>query len=108
LEVLDFDFVSPRATAPVALGPGAELLASCRHFRTERHRLEAGDERSGILDGSTFEIWGVLSGSASLTAGARSVDLPAISWTLLPASLDRYRLRASVPTTALRILTPAA
>jgi mannose-6-phosphate isomerase len=109
LEVLDFDAVEP---GPIEPKPddatGRELLASCRRFHTERLRLAPGQRVNGNTAGRSFEIWGTLEGAATVEAGDTASDLVGVSWLLLPASLGEFELRASEPTTLLRVLTPPA
>jgi mannose-6-phosphate isomerase class I len=107
LEVLDFEATELKAVTSVPLDRhGAELLAECAHFRTERITLEQGEQINGSLRGESYEIWGSLSGSVTITGAGERVDLEAVGWTLLPAALGSYTLVASQASTVLRILTP--
>lgn len=121
LEVVDFSDLRPGPVQPVALEPDepgdpgcedpavrSELLVECPYFRTERIRLDAGGVHRGRLNGATFEIWGATSGSACLQSGHGTINLPAVSWALLPANLGRFEVRPTGegPAELLRVLTP--
>jgi mannose-6-phosphate isomerase len=105
LRVLDYSAIAPgpAAAAPPSTGPAAaplgetivETLAACPHFVVERVLLPAGAAYEGSCDGETYEIWGVVKGSAGLSSpGAEPCELDAVAWTLLPADLGPYALRA--------------
>lgn len=117
LDVLDFSIVEPDAVIPVSIAGGEaandgverELIGECPYFRTERLRLRAGQRFEGMCDGSTFEIWGVLTGSMSVTGDFASVPLEAVDWVLLPAALGRFSVEATEEdddTVLLRVYTP--
>ena len=109
LDVLDFNLVEPKALVPVNV-PGAqvptEVIGESRYFRTERLHLPTGQGWSGQTDGRTFEIWGVLSGDATVNWAGEPVSLPGISWVLIPAELGEFRITASRDSTLLRVITP--
>lgn len=108
LEVLDFDAVELASVRPEALSthPLTERLATCGDFETLRLGLQTGDEVNRDLEGGSFEIWGSLSGSVTIEGGTGSVTLDGVSWTLLPAAIGGFHLRATKPSTLLRISTP--
>ena len=68
--------------------------------------MRAGERFTGECDGATFEIWGVLSGSALCTVKLADVTLEAVDWALLPAALGRYEVEATSDATLLRVYTP--
>ncbi len=110
LEVIDFTTIRPGPVKPVRLGTGApehELLAECAYFRTERVRIGQDSSFRGACDGSTFEIWALLEGSAAFESSGGAAALEAVSWLLLPAALGDFAVR-SVDGAAelLRVLTP--
>lgn len=116
LEVLDFGVVRPGPVEPVALTApedgnepwSVEVVASCPYFETQRMRLAAGGRWRGRCDGTTFEIWGVIAGSARLAAaGGDAETLTAVEWRLLPAALGEFELRADDDATLLRVFVPA-
>ena len=108
LEVADFRSVRPGAIRPAPLAGGAaerELLVDCPYFRTERLRLD-GPAYQADCDGATFEIWALLSGTATIDSGRGSIDLEPVSWTLLPADLGPFEVRSSARAELLRVSTP--
>ena len=109
-EVLDYSLVEPGAVAPRVATQGAwqlEELAHCAYFLTELLRTASGGSWTGACTGETFEIWGVLEGRAVLEcAGTPPLELSSVSWTLLPASMGEYELRAAAGSRLLRITTP--
>ncbi|MCB9136897.1 MAG: class I mannose-6-phosphate isomerase [Caldilineaceae bacterium] len=109
LDVLNFDLVEPEALTPTPLpaqGLRREEIGRCAYFQTERLFMPAGSTFGGRCDGSTFEIWGVLAGSATLSWAGKPLQLNAIEWTLLPAALGEYAVTANQDATLVRVLTP--
>jgi len=78
-----------------------ERLCQNRYFTVERIITSAEVQYSGICDGSTMEIWGVLSGSAVI-AGEY---LEAVRFCLLPAALGSYVINVSANSVLLRVYT---
>jgi len=78
-----------------------ERLCQNRYFTVERIITSAKVQYSGICDGSTMEIWGVLSGNAVI-AGEY---LEAVRFCLLPAALGSYSIKASANSVLLRVYT---
>lgn len=105
LEVIDLSAIRPGPIRPIELATGHELLAECSYFRTERLVLEGSPFR-GRCTGATFEIWGLLEGSARLDCFDGSSGMQAISWLLLPASLGDFEIHADARSVLLRISTP--
>ncbi|MFZ1404074.1 MAG: hypothetical protein WAW03_13360, partial [Anaerolineae bacterium] len=60
--------------------------------------MAPGASFDGVCDGESLEIWGVLAGQA-IIAG---LPLAAVRFTLLPAALGAFTVRASTPATLLR------
>lgn len=109
LEVADFSAIRPSAVRPQRLEEETierELLVSCPYFRTERLRL-AGNAFDFECDGSTFELWAVLSGTATLETSLGSLEVDSVSWTLLPANLGAVSIRSPGSAELLRVFTPA-
>ncbi len=111
LDVIDFSAggAAPTAARQVEEGGGVEreVLAACHAFVVERVSLESGAVHEARLDGETCEIWGVLSGSATLEAGSGdALGLDAVGFALLPATMGRFQLRASDDVVALRAYLP--
>lgn len=108
LEVADLSAVRLDAVEPQRLECDAgerELLVECPHFRTERLRLAESMFRAEC-DGSTFEIWALLSGSAAIEWRGGASELSPVSWTLLPADLGPFAVHAKGRAELLRIATP--
>ena len=129
LDVIDWRMVEPAVVAPPILdapegwvrealadlrtigGPAAANLrtaadaeTSCPYFRVDRLTGLPGAVWDGACDGSAFQIWGCLSGRASLHCDGENVDFQEVSWLLLPAALGAYRIRAETNSVLLRIL----
>ncbi|MDF1519935.1 MAG: type I phosphomannose isomerase catalytic subunit [Brevefilum sp.] len=68
----------------------AERLCENRYFTTERIRISNGGAYSGFCDGSTLEIWGVLSGSVKVN----EIDLYPVTFVLMPAALGAFTVAA--------------
>ena len=111
LEVIDFTrrkqgLVEPRVVGDDR-GVRREVVAECEHFVVERVRVEAGAVFADNLRGETFEIWGTLAGSASLGAErSAALETETARFTLLPATMGRYALRARSDVVALRAYLP--
>ncbi len=111
LDVLDFQLVEPGVVTPqpVAGAPvRTEVIGECAYFRTERLHLAAGDQYTGVCDGATFEIWGVMQGSVALAWEGDPLRLDAVSWVLLPAALGEFSVRAPADSVLLRVIRPEA
>jgi mannose-6-phosphate isomerase len=109
LDILDFELVEPQPHQPTVM-PDApvptEVIGESQYFRTERLHLSAGRSWTGKTDGSTLEIWGVLSGEATLQWAGEPVVLPGISWVLIPAGLGEFRITTASDSVLLRVITP--
>ena len=91
-------------------GPAAASLlttedkpTSCPYFQVDRLTGQPGAVWEGACDGSSFHIWGCLSGSASLHWHGQTAALPGVSWLLLPAALGAYEIRAETHCVLLKI-----
>lgn len=94
LDVIDFGPAGAGVVAPRVVEEGGgvrrEVVAECDSFVVERVRLGAGARFETVLDGETFEVWGVLSGEVSMGAGrSPPPGLGAVSFALLPATMGR-------------------
>ena len=111
LDVIDFSAggAAPTPALQVEEGGGLkrEALVACHAFVVERMSLNCGAVYEARLDGETCEIWGILSGSATLEAGSGdTLGLDAVGFVLLPAAMGRFRLRAGDDVVALRAYLP--
>jgi len=106
LEVIDFGRTAPCKVEPLIVhrsdGVIRARLIDCPHFAVERIDLAAGSEFEGRCDGSTFEIWGCIEGHCQVRWSGDPVSLGAIRFTLLPAMLGDYTMRAREQSTLLR------
>lgn len=128
LDVIDWHMVEPAVAAPPTLaapegwvrealadlrtigGPAADNLrtatdcdTTCPYFQVDRLTGQPGAVYGGSCDGSSFQIWGCLSGSASLNWDGETAELHAVSWLLLPAALGAYEVRAETQCVLLKI-----
>ena len=128
LDVIDWNMVEPAVAAPPTLaapqgwtrealadlrtigGPAAANLdlagranTACPHFRVDRLTGSPGAVWNDACNGTSFHIWGALSGEASLHWSGETVKLRAISWLLLPAALGNYEIRPTTECVLLRI-----
>jgi mannose-6-phosphate isomerase len=111
IEVINFAQVEPGPTIPQLLAEDAtychELLVTCPYFTVEKITLkQPGISFKGHTDGSTFEIWGVMSGQGQLTWSGEPLDLPAVRFVLLPAALGDFEVIAAGPADFLRVYVP--
>ncbi len=110
MDVIDFDQVEQGPVVPKLLVRQAGMeqceLVRCPYFVVEKLVLEAGAEYAGVTNGETFEIWGTMAGHSRLTWADMIVDLPAVRFCLVAASLGRFSLQADSPATMLRIYLP--
>jgi mannose-6-phosphate isomerase len=106
MDVINFEQVEPSLpTAQIhQRQPGLQAAVLCKneYFFTERIYTEAGSKITGVCDGSSLEIWGVMDGSVNING----LDLSAVSFCLLPAALGSYDLVANTQTTLLRTTIP--
>lgn len=110
LDVLDFALIEPGPTPPKQLidedGFRVECLAACTYFETERLTMPAGYEFYGLCDGSTFEIWAVIRGKATIYTDSEPLRLCAVQWALLPAELGEFQVQADEDAVLLRVFVP--
>ncbi len=129
LDVIDWRMVEPAVAAPATLaapegwvrealadlrtigGPAADNLrtagekeTSCPYFQVDRLTGQPGAVYDGSCDGSSFQIWGCLSGSASLHWDGETFELQEVSWLLLPAALGDYEIQADTHSVLLSVL----
>jgi len=111
LDVINFDQVEPGPFPPQLLdttnGLRRELITTCSYFNVEKVTFEKGSSFNGWCDGSTFEIWGAISGQGTVDWDGEPVELEAVRFVLLPAALGEFEIQASSPATFLRVYVPA-
>lgn len=110
MAVINFEVVqpgpSPRELVAVGNGFRRYQLARCPYFKVEQFDFEARATFRHQGKGKTFEIWGVLNGSGQVQWGGDTVKLSAVQFTLLPAMLGDFAIRATTPGEWLRIYVP--
>ncbi len=102
VDVINFDQVKLKLPDPLPLEVKAswesERLCANKYFTTDRYVMKAGATLSGKCDGSTLEIWGLLSGEAEIAG----YHLDGVKFLLLPAALGSFEVKALEETTLLR------
>lgn len=111
LEVINFDQVEPGPFPPRLVEEDnslrREIITACPYFNVEKITFKRAEAAfKGRCDGSTFEIWGTMSGRSRLVWAGEPLELPAIQFTLLPATLGQFEIEATVPSTSLRVYVP--
>jgi mannose-6-phosphate isomerase len=105
MDVINFDQVAPGLCRPALIsdqdGVRRHRLCHNRYFTTERVEISPGGEFVGECNGRSLEIWGVLDGQAMIN----DLTLTAVRFTLLPAALGNFTVRAKTDTTLLRTYT---
>jgi len=102
LDVINFDQVGCQLPAPELIEKHAlysrEVLCRNEYFRTERFCIHSKGTYSGHCDGSTLEIWGVLSGKVSISGQV----LSKVQFALLPANMGPYVIKADQDSVLIR------
>ncbi len=102
LDVINFDQVGCKLPIPELVEKQAnftrEVLCKNEYFTTERISMHPNGNYSGFCGGSTLEIWGILSGEASV-AGQ---NLAEIQFVLLPANLGVFSVSSNQDAVLLR------
>lgn len=110
MDVTNFDQVEPGPYPVELLAENShfrrERITACSYFNVETFTFEENGTFKGTCNGSTFEIWGVVSGHGQVNWAGQPVELPAIRFVLLPAALGQFEIKAAAPTTCLRIYVP--
>ena len=97
----DLRTIGGAAAANLRAAAGAETV--CPYFRAERLTAQPGAVWKDSCDGSTFQIWGALSGRLSLHWDGEPVELQGVAWLLLPAALGDFEIRAETGSVLLKI-----
>jgi mannose-6-phosphate isomerase len=110
LDVIDFHRVRPQACTPDVVfdqdGVRRAEISRCRYFVVEEVKLEDGAAYQGECDGTTFEIWGCVSGQVEVSWVGDPLAISAVRFALLPATLGAFAIRAERPATLLRAYAP--
>jgi mannose-6-phosphate isomerase len=112
MDVINFEQVEPGVYVPELLEEGKlfrhESITACPYFNVERITFDGENGTfNGQCNGSTFEIWGAISGHSRVNWTGQPLDLPAIRFALLPAVLGEFKIEATTPATLLRVYVPS-
>jgi mannose-6-phosphate isomerase len=103
LDVINYDQVALSLTEPEIIDSNMDFVRQrlCQNptFTTERFLMQPGGIYTGLCDGSSLEIWGLLQGEASV-AGQ---PLSAVQYVLLPARMGPFEVHASDCAVLLRV-----
>jgi mannose-6-phosphate isomerase len=92
LQVIDFDSVGCKLSNSMLLEKNElwvqERLCQNKYFTTDRYTLQAGAKLSGECDGTTLEIWGIISGEVEIAGH----PIKPVQFVLLPASMGTYQV----------------
>ncbi len=111
MEAIHFRRSRPVPETPLLAAAGGgvrrEVLTECAHFAVERITIDAGCRFESVLNGETFEVWGLLSGTAAVASAAdRPLALEAGRFILLPAAIGVFGCWAATDVVALRTYLP--
>jgi mannose-6-phosphate isomerase len=102
LDVINFDQVGFSLSKPEPKNGGdgwsVEGLCQNQYFTTDRYQINKGAVVTGLCDGTTLEIWGILSGSVEI----KKQRIDPVTFVLLPAALGEYKIKANKDSTLLR------
>ncbi|MFT5194711.1 MAG: mannose-6-phosphate isomerase, partial [Candidatus Promineifilaceae bacterium] len=106
LDVTNFSQVTPGKSEAIVLsdanGIKREQLNKTDYFTVERITLDANTSFDGHCDGQTFEIWGIIEGSGTVSAGGTAEELNTVQFTLLPAAVGDFSVVSGQKSTWLR------
>jgi len=111
MDVTNFAQVTPGPYQPQLVERSAgltrEVISACPYFVVERVTFETETATfNGQCNGATFEIWGAMAGRSRVEWSGQPLELPAVRFTLLPASLGEFKITAGAPATMLRVYIP--
>jgi len=110
MQVINFKQIEPQPY-PIELikendGVRRELITHCPEFQVERVTFKADGIFRGQCSGNTFEIWGAMSGAGQINWGGQSLELQAVHFTLLPATLGDFEIKVHTAGEWLRVYVP--
>lgn len=110
LDVISFGQIPPGIVLPTPLydleGVRAFELVRNQYFVVEEVAFQPGARYMGWCEGETMEIWGCMSGAVQVGWSGDPLELDAIRYVLLPATLGEYAITASEPSVCLRVYLP--
>lgn len=106
MDVINFNQVAPKLCQPQLIDDNAGTqhyqLCKNKYFVTERVEMAAQAAFKGSRSGDTFEIWGLIDGTATVN----DMPLSPIQFTLLPANIGAFNIEADTKATFLRAYVP--
>lgn len=112
IDVIDFETERRAPSVPevLAADPGSvvhrEIVSKSDKFVVERVVIPKAEILKGTLAGETLEIWGVLSGTATVKGEGGALELEGVAFGLLPATMGSYEISARSDVEALRVYLP--
>ena len=102
LDVINFEQVEPNLSPPILIsdddGIRRSRLCTNPYFITEKIEMDAGAIYRGFCLGSTMEVWGAVEGQVTVN----DARLNTVRFTLLPAALGEFTVKAKTKATLLR------
>ena len=102
LDVINFNQIEPSLLSPLLIsdddGIHRSRLCVNPYFITEKIEMAAGATYRGFCSGSTMEIWGAIEGQVTVN----NAPLYATRFTLLPATLGEFTIKAKTSAILLR------
>jgi len=103
LDVINYDQVALSLTDPEIVDSNKDFVRQrlCQnpYFTTERFLMQPGGNYTGLCDGTSLQIWGLLEGEAAV-AGQ---PISAVQYVLLPAKMGPFTVQASDSAVLLRV-----
>lgn len=110
LAVANFEQVTPGPYPPKLVHTEGNItraeISRCKYFVVETVDLATDATFHGATNGDSLEIWGTVSGNASLHSGEHHVALPMIRFCLVPATSGEFSVTATEESRLLRIYLP--
>ncbi|MDM8520064.1 mannose-6-phosphate isomerase, class I [Anaerolineales bacterium HSG6] len=110
IQVINFDQIQPNVYQPELVAETEsmrqEIITKNPYFQVERFTFERGATFRHYCNGSTFEVWGVMSGAGRVLWTGETLNLSAVRFTLLPATLGDFEIQVTMPGEWLRVFVP--